>query len=67
MLVVGQVAQGSPAATAGLRSGDIVLRVNNEDVDTLSEFYSALNASNGDETLFRVRRNDTNLIIGLVK
>lgn len=67
-LIIGQVSSGSPAATAGLRSGDIVLRVNNAEVSTLRDFYRALNAvQEDDEVVFRVRRNDTNLIIGLVR
>jgi serine protease Do len=66
-LIIGQVASGSPAATAGLRSGDIITRVNSEEVSTLAEFYRALNDAGGDEVVFRIRRNDTNLIIGLVK
>ncbi len=66
-LIIGQVASGSPAATAGLKSGDIITRVNSEEVSTLAEFYRALNDAGGDEVVFRIRRNDTNLIIGLVK
>ena len=66
-LIIGQVVSGSPAATAGLRSGDIIIRVNGEEVGTLRDFYMELNGAPGDETIFRIRRNDTNLIIGLVK
>lgn len=66
-LIIGQVAPGSPSALAGLRSGDIITRVNDRDVSTLAEFYSQLNNSRGNEVVFRIRRNDTNLIIGLVK
>lgn len=67
-LIIGQVAPGSPAATAGLRSGDIIVRVNGNDVNTLREFYRELNAVGDDEeAVFRVRRNDTAMIIGLVK
>lgn len=67
-LIIGQVATGSPAATAGLRSGDIILRVNNSDVKTLRDFYGSLNQVQEDnEVVFRVKRNDTNLIIGLVR
>ncbi len=66
-LIVGHVSDGSPAAIAGLRSGDIVVRVNNRDVGTLRDFYMELNGVSGDEVTFRIRRNDTNLIIGLVK
>jgi serine protease Do len=66
-LIIGHVTEGSPAATAGLRSGDIVVKVNNRDVGTLRDFYMELNGVSGDEVTFRIRRNDTNLIIGLVK
>lgn len=66
-LIIGQVASGSPAATAGLKSGDIITRVNSDEVSTLAEFYRALNSADGGEVVFRIRRNDTNLIIGLVK
>lgn len=66
-LIIGQVANGSPAATAGLRSGDIIVRVNDENVETLRDFYRELNGVRGDEIMFRIRRNGTNLIIGLVK
>lgn len=66
-LIIGQVASGSPAATAGLRSGDIITQVNGQGVSTLAEFYRALNDTRGDEIVFRIRRNDTNLIIGLVR
>jgi serine protease Do len=51
----------------GLRSGDIITRVNNAEVTNLAEFYSALNDTRGDEVVFRIRRNETNLIIGLVR
>jgi serine protease Do len=66
-LIIGQVAPGSPAATAGLRSGDLVTTVNGSDVATLRDFYQELNGAVGDELIFRIRRNDTSLIIGLVK
>ncbi|MCG8480085.1 MAG: Do family serine endopeptidase [Spirochaetales bacterium] len=66
-LIVGQVTDGSPASVAGLRSGDIITRVNNNSVSTLRDFYMELNGANGGEIVFRIRRSDTSLIIGLVK
>ena len=66
-LIIGQVADGSPASVAGLRSGDIITRVNNNSVNTLRDFYMELNGASEDEIVFRIRRNDTNLIIGLVR
>lgn len=65
-LIISQVAAGSSAATAGLRSGDIIERVNNREATTLREFYQELNRTANGEVVFRIRRNDTSLLIGLV-
>ncbi len=66
-LIVGQVVQDSPAAVAGLRSGDIILRANNSEVQNLRDFYRELNNGGSGDVVFRIRRNDANLIIGLVR
>jgi S1-C subfamily serine protease len=41
-LFVGRVSPDGPAAKAGLKSGDIVLAVGNEEVTTLADFYRRL-------------------------
>ncbi|HKU47460.1 MAG TPA: S1C family serine protease [Burkholderiales bacterium] len=41
-LFVGRVSPDSPAARAGLKSGDIVLAVGSDEVTTLAEFYRKL-------------------------
>jgi serine protease Do len=41
-LFVGRVSPDSPAARAGLKSGDIVLAVGNDEVTTLADFYRKL-------------------------
>lgn len=66
-IIISQVVQGSPAATAGLRSGDIIQQVNGEPVENLREFYRRLNETEKDEVVFRILRGDNSLIIGLVK
>ncbi len=66
-IIVGHVTEGSPAAMAGLRSGDIIVRVNEREVDTLREFYMELNGASGDRITFRIRRHDTNLTVGLAR
>ena len=64
-LVVAQVQKGSPADLAGLKPGDVITAVNGKKVDSLVEFYRAMNA--GKEPAFRIERQGRSLIIGLVK
>ncbi len=66
-LVIGAVDQGSPADVAGLRAGDLIQKVGGRDVRTLPDFYKALNNPGTKEIMFTIQRQDTNLIIGLVR
>jgi serine protease Do len=66
-LVIGAVDQGSPADIAGLRPGDLIEKVGGKGVKTLPEFYKALNNTGSREIMFAIQRQDTNLIIGLVR
>lgn len=66
-LVIGEVFAGSPAARVGLRSGDLIKRVNNRDVESLFDLYAILNDRSEDEFVFRVIRQGRELIIGLVR
>ncbi len=54
---VSRVQPGSPAASAGLRDGDIILSVNRRPVSTLGEFRKAVQASKG-KLLLHVRRGN---------
>jgi Do/DeqQ family serine protease len=65
-LVIGAVDQGGPANVAGLQAGDLVTKVNGKAVNSLGEFYKDLNAP-GHELMFTIQRQDTTLIIGLVR
>jgi regulator of sigma E protease len=47
---------GSPAATAGLKVGDRVLRVNEQDISTRTELFDAVTKSNGRSITLDVRR-----------
>ncbi|MGK4422354.1 PDZ domain-containing protein, partial [Klebsiella pneumoniae] len=40
--VVAEVTPGGPAARAELRSGDLILAVDDEDVESLAQFYQKL-------------------------
>jgi len=55
---VGKVADGSPAAIAGLRTGDTIVAVNGRPVVYWEDFDRALDRSAGRPLELRVRRND---------
>lgn len=61
-VVLAVVVEGSPAAAAGVRRGDIVTRVNGQNVADVGAFYEAMNAGRGEVSL-RVFREGT--LIGL--
>ena len=66
-IVVANVQKGSPAEAAGLRSGDIILRVDNKRIRDLGDFYSELNGIDDDEVMLRIYRGDREAIVGIVK
>ena len=47
---------GSPADTAGMQVGDLVLRVNEKDISTKTELFDAVSKSNGKPLTLDVRR-----------
>ncbi len=55
---VGKVADGGPAAIAGLRTGDTIVAVNGRPVVYWEDFDRALDRSAGRPLELRVRRND---------
>jgi len=65
-LVIANVEQGSPAAVAGLRTGDVVMDINGAQVKNLMGFYRTLNEREKRELVFRIYRQGTELLIGLV-
>lgn len=66
-LVIGDVFAGSPAARSGLRSGDLVVRINNAVITSMEQFYAVINDRSEDEFSFRVIRRGREFIIGLVR
>jgi serine protease Do/serine protease DegQ len=60
-VLVTDVAEGSPAAQRGLRSGDIVLAVNRNRVRNLAELQAAIDGSSA--VILRVRRGNQNLLV----
>ncbi len=63
-VAVTSVSTGSEAETAGIRSGDVIERVNGEAVPDAAAFYRAIAASSGDVT-FSLRRGESVVRIGI--
>lgn len=67
-VIVTRISKGSAAGTAGIRTGDIIEKINNKKVKNLREFYSELNdIQKNEEAIFRLTRGKTSLVVGIVK
>jgi len=64
--VVTAVWENSPAALAGLKQGDVILKVNDVEVRTVYDFYQGLNDS-PKEAQLRLFRQDSELVVGLAR
>lgn len=65
-VVIGNVESGSPADTAGLKPGDIIRDVNGNRIRNVMDFYKTVNNTRSNEVMFRIYRQNTELLIGLV-
>jgi len=61
--VVGRVTEGTPAAAAGLRTGDVVVAVNGRPIAYWEELGRALAKSDGRPLELRVRRDGTEQVV----
>jgi serine protease Do len=72
-VVVGAVAAGStpddqsPAAVAGLKPSDVIIQINGRDVHTVMDFYKALNDKSRKDVTFKIKRQGTDVTIGLTR
>ena len=55
---IGKVEENSPAAAAGLLTGDRVLQIDGKEVGTWHDISEAINDNPGKKRLFKVKRND---------
>jgi Do/DeqQ family serine protease len=66
-VVVFQLDQGSAALTAGLKQGDVITRINDKKIESVRDFYRVMGQEKNQEIHFRIMRDNTELIIGLVR
>ena len=64
--MVGSVAEGSPAYTAGIRNGDIIKEINKKKINNIMDFYEILNRNDDDEIIFKINKQGTDVILGIV-
>jgi serine protease Do len=65
--VVSAVAPGSPAAEKGIRPGDVITRVNQQEVNSVGDVVTALNGARerDDTALLLVRRGESQRFVAL--
>ena len=72
-VMIGYVAAGStpddqsPAAVAGFRPYDMITQINGRDVKSIMDFYKALNDKARRDVSFKLRRQGTDVTIGLTR
>ena len=64
-LVVSDVAKGGPAASAGIRAGDLIREVNRREVRSLEGYRSALRHDEGEVDLFLLQRGQANFYVAV--
>lgn len=64
-VVITGVRRGSPAASAGLRSGDVILEVNRTNVQTVKDVVKALKKTGKDTSILYVRRGGSRFFVPL--
>lgn len=66
-LVVTEVEPGSPAASAGLQKGDVIMEVNRKKVTTIKDIREALKARKGDEALLYIWREGSGFYLSIAR
>ena len=66
-IIVGMVDRGSPSAKIGLRPGDIIKKIGGKALETVADFYSALDVASGSELKFEIFRAGDEVVLTLSK
>ena len=61
------VTQGTGAQSAGLKVGDVIVKINDASVSSVMDFYRQINDKGKKELIFRVWRENKEIILGVVR
>ncbi len=61
------VTQGTPAQSAGLKLGDVIVKINDGEVSSIMDFYQRINDKGKKELIFRIWRENKEIILGVVR
>ncbi|MGE0083393.1 MAG: RIP metalloprotease RseP [Desulfococcaceae bacterium] len=64
--LVGDVQPDSPAYSAGIQKGDMILSINGQAVETWDEMAAMISGSNGNEMAVTIRREGNELSLGII-
>ncbi len=65
-VMIGAVDQNTSAFKAGLRSGDIIKEINRKKINSVMDFYRIINSVDSKEYIFKVNKQGTDVILGIV-
>jgi len=66
-MFVSGVSPGTQAESAGLKAGDVVMKVNDTQASSTLDFYRALNDRSKGDTILRIWRAGKEIILGIVR
>jgi serine protease Do len=61
------VTQGTQAQSAGLKLGDVIVKINDNEVTSIMDFYRLINDKGKKELIFRIWRENKEIILGVVR
>jgi len=65
-VMIGAVEQNTSAFKAGLRTGDIIKEINRKKISSVMDFYNVINSKTYGELIFKVNKQGTDVILGIV-
>jgi Do/DeqQ family serine protease len=66
-VIIGNVTSGSAADTANLKTGDIIREINGRRINSIVDFYRAINDTDKKDFMLRIHRAGNDFLIGIVK